>query len=149
MNDYNMPSEWVDRIFKRLAEIYGERFASRFLNPSYIDMHRSQWQSGLLGVTAEEIKQVLNLCKTGFIHNSPTVIEFYHYCKGVKQPLPVKLSEISRTEAQQKNGEKYIKLIMDKLHGRSNSDGDATLPSIGKQILAKQEHTTTGHWQDN
>lgn len=147
MDNYKLPVEWVDRIFKRLAEAYGSKFASKFLNPSYVDMEKTRWQSGLYGVTADEIRHVLSLCQQGIIADPPNVIEFFHYCKGAKQPPEKKTSVYTRTESEQKNGEKYIKLIMDKLHGRLDSEGQAALSALDKQVLPKQDDTNP-HWQD-
>lgn len=147
MDSFKLPEEWIDRIFKRLIEAYGSKFAARFLNASYVDMEKTRWQSGLYGVTAEEIKQVLNLCQKGTIAEPPTVIEFYHYCKGVRQPPVQKKSEYARSETQQKTGEKYLKLIMDKLHGRLDSEGEAALSALDKQVLPKP-HDKNTHWQD-
>ena len=148
-HDYKLPLEWIDRIFKRLAECYGAKFASRFVNPSYIDVERTRWQSGLYGTTADEIKHVLDLCRQKIIADPPNVIEFYHYCKGVRQPTQPKKSEYTRTEEQQKQGEKYLKLIMDKLHGRLDSEGQATFSALSKPVLANSDDEIKGHWQDN
>lgn len=147
MDNYKLPIEWVDRIFKRLAEAYGSRFACKFTNPSYVDMEKTRWRSGLFGVTADEIKHVLNLCHQGIISEPPTVIEFYHYCKGVRQPPEKKKSLYTRTETEQKTGEKYLQLIMDKLHGKLDSEGQAALSALDQQILSKQDDKNP-HWQD-
>lgn len=148
MDNFKLPSEWVDRIFKRLAETYGAKFASTFSKPSYVDLEKTRWQSGLMGVTADEIKQVLSLCQQGIIIDPPNVIEFYHYCKGAKQPPIIKKSEYTRNEAQQQHGEQYLKLIMDKLHGRLDSEGEAALSSLNQQILSKHDGKNT-HWQND
>ncbi|HJY22914.1 MAG TPA: hypothetical protein VJ279_08525 [Hanamia sp.] len=147
MNELKLPVEWIDRIFKRLAEAYGERFASKFLNPAYVEMERSRWQSGLYGVTSDEIRRVLDMCRSGFITQPPTVIDFYHYCKGFKQPPSIKKVP-PRNENDQVIGEQYLKLILDKLHGRLDSDGEIALSTLDKQILGKHDGKTKEHWQD-
>lgn len=147
MDSYKLPEEWIDRIFKRLAEIYGTKFYERFSNPSYVDIEKFRWRSGLYGVTPEEIKHALDLCRNGIIHEPPNVIEFFHYCKRVRQPSIPKKTEYTRTEAQIKNGAKYIKLIMDKLHGRLDSEGQAALSALDKQVLPKPDDKNS-HWQD-
>ena len=116
LNNFKLPEEWIDRIFKRLAEAYGAKFATRFNSPQVIDMEKLRWQSGLYGTTPEEIKHVLNMCKSGYIPDPPNVIEFFHYCKGHKQPI-VKKEVASTSKAKPEVAEKYLKLIMDKLHG--------------------------------
>lgn len=147
MNNFKLPVEWIDRIFKRLAECYGDKFASKFLNPSYVDLEKKRWQSGLYCVTADEIRHVLKLCRDGIIPDPPNVIEFYHYCKGLKKPPISKNSIYTRTESEQKNGEKYIKLILDKLYGRIDSEGEAALSALNQQVLPKQDDPNP-HWQD-
>jgi hypothetical protein len=148
MDSFKLPLEWIDRIFKRLVEAYGSRFASKFTNASYVDLEKTRWQSGLVGVTADEIKNVLNLCNQGMINEPPNVIEFYHYCKGAKLAPTLKKGGYTRDESQQKHGEQYLKLITDKLHGRLDSEGEATLSSLNQQILSKRDDKKS-HWQDD
>lgn len=148
MDNYKLPIEWIDRIFKRLTEIYGSQVTARFSKSFYIDIEKTRWQAGLYGVTADEIKHVLNLCQSGMIKELPNVIEFYHYCKGMKKPAPKKAEQFARTDAQKKTSATYIKLILDKLNGRLDSDGQAALSAIDKQILSKQDNKNS-HWQDD
>ena len=147
MDNFKVPIEWVDRIFKRLAEAYGDRFALKFTRPSYVEMERTRWQSGLYGATVEEIRHVLDLCKRGIIPEPPNIIEFFHYCKGVR--LPSKPKSAPLTPKQTETGKQYIKLIMDKLHGRLDSEGEAALSTLDKQIMKKQEGETKKHWTDD
>ena len=148
MDKYKLPLEWIDRIFQRLTDIYGSRFTTRFAKSFYVDIEKTRWQSGLYGVSAEEIKHVLNLCQTSMIKDAPNLIEFYHYCKGIKKPPEKKASQFVRTAASKKVSEKYLKLILDKLHGRLDSEGQATLSALDKQILSKQDDKNA-HWQDD
>lgn len=145
---FKLPIEWIDRIFKRLVEIYGDEFATRFNNPTYLDLERLRWQSGLFGATPEEIKRVIELCRLGQIKSPPNVVEFYHYCKGYKQPIPPK-PEPYATPINRELGQKYIQLIRDKLHGRLDSQGQATLSALNQQVLDKQKPKVKDHWQDN
>lgn len=148
MDKFKLPEEWIDRIFKRLTEIYGDRFSSFFTSSFRIDIERSRWQSGLYGVTADEIKHVLSLCQQRIIKEPPNLIEFYHYCKGEKKPpMPTK-TQFVRTESDKKASEKYLKLILDKLHGRLDSEGEAAISALNQQILSQQHHKNA-HWQDN
>jgi len=144
--DFKMPLEWIERIFKRLAEVYGARFASKFTNPSYVDLEKTRWQSGLYGATADEIRHVLEMCRQGLIYEPPNVIEFFHYCKGVRQPF-VKPKPPEPPKAQTELGQKYLKLIMDKLNGRLDSEGQAALSALDKQILSERNGKNP-HWQD-
>jgi hypothetical protein len=147
LHNFKLPVEWIDRIFIRLAEAYGSKFASQFMKPSYVDLEKLRWQSGLYGTTPEEIKSVLDMCKSGYIPNPPNVIEFFHYCKGHKQPI-VKKEVASTSKAKPEVAEKYMKLIMDKLHGRLDSEGEAALSALDKQVLSKPD-VKNPHWQDN
>lgn len=121
MNEFKISAEWIDRIFHRLLEIYGDKFSSRFINPTYLENEKLRWQSGLSGVTSEEIRKVIELCNSGRIHYPPTVIEFYHYCKNLRQPLEIKKVDYERTEEQQRSGERHIKEILEKLKGKINA----------------------------
>lgn len=142
--NYRLPMEWIDRIFKRLAEAYGSKFAERFSNTNVVDLEKIRWAAGLYGCTSNEIKHVLDLCKQQLIHSPPTVIEFFHYCKRIRLPPAAKKPECIRTET----GEQYLKLILDKLHGRIDSEGLAALSALDQQVLAKPVSPEPTHWQD-
>lgn len=148
MDNFKLPLEWIDRIFMRLVEAYGSKFASKFSKSYYVDLEKTRWQSGLVGVTADEIKHVLNLCQQRIIPDPPNVIEFYHYCKGAKQPPIIKKNGYTRNESQQQHGEQYLKLITDKLHGRLDSEGEAALSTLNQQVLSKQDDKNS-HWQND
>lgn len=149
MTNSSIPAEWIDRIFIRLSEIFGTKFASRFTNSSYIDIEKTRWQNGLCGLTADQIKNVIDLCKNGLVNEPPSVVEFFHYAKGLRKPPSPKKSDYTRTESQQKLGEQYLKLITDKLHGRLDQEGEAALSALDKQILGKQADPPKTHWQDS
>lgn len=147
-NSFKLPVEWIDRIFKRFDEIWGARFLELFTSERDFDFERTRWTAGLYGATAEEIRKVLDMCRTGLIKDPPNVIEFYHYCKGHKQPLPATRTHHTISAPNRELGQKYLKLIQDKLHGRI-SDGDDPLSALNQQILDKQTDTLTHHWQND
>lgn len=87
-----LPLDWVERIFDRLYTIYGERWIDFHGNPKRKDLSLSQWSTGLSGLTPEEIKKALSMCETFPHADIPTVVEFYHYAKGIRvitKPKPI------------------------------------------------------------
>lgn len=146
--DFRLPLEWVDRIFQRLHEKWGDHYLRLFLNPQDLDFERTRWQTGLYGVTSNEIRHVLLMCKNDLIKSPPNVIEFYHYCKGYK--IGVRQKPVSYVSPPTKEiAEKYLKLIRDKLNGKLDSEGNATLSALDQQILHKQNDKVSSHWQDD
>lgn len=113
LSKFKLPADWIDRIFLRLTEIYGEKFTRQWTKPDYMDLAKLQWQSGLYGLTSDEIKKVLNLCLNGFIQTPPNQIEFYHYGKNYKIPK-TPAPDIPKANAQTQ------KLHMEKIRGILN-----------------------------
>ena len=144
-----IPVEWIDRIFKRLAEAYGDRFVTLFNSETAIDLERLRWQSGLIGCTADEIKRTLDLCRIGKIKDPPHVIEFFHYCKGHKQATYQK-PVVYGKEPNKELAKQYIDLLRNKLHGRLGSEGEASLSALDQQVLGNsaKEKEKPAHWQD-
>jgi hypothetical protein len=144
---FKIPMEWIDRIFKRFDEIWGVRFLNQFNSDIDFDLERTRWQSGLYGLSPEEIKKGVDMARLGQIPQPPNVMEFFHYCRGNKPAVPPKPKPA--TTPNRELGEKYIKLLRDKLHGRLNSEGVATLSALDQQVLGNQKHKEPTHWQDN
>lgn len=147
---FSIPIEWVERIFKRFDEIWSNQFLNQFTTDKDFDVAKKQWQSGLFGLSADQIRKGLDLCRSHYVKHPPHVVEFYHYCKGHKVPLPSKPTPSISTEQREIAG-KYLKLIRDKLHGRIDSEGEATLSALNQQILDKQNKSASqsAHWQEN
>jgi hypothetical protein len=147
---FSLPPEWIERIFKRFDEIWSERFLNQFNSDKDFEIAKKQWQCGLYGLNAEQIRKGLDLCRSHYVQKPPHVVEFYHYCKGHKLPLPSKPTPPISTEQREIAG-KYLKLIRDKLHGRIDSEGEATLSTLNQQILDKQNKSKSqsAHWQEN
>ena len=141
-----IPVEWIDRIFKRLDEIYGVTFLNQFNSDKDFDLERTRWQSGLHGATPDEIKKVLDMCRTRMITSPPNIFEFYRYCKGYSAPVPPKPS--TGKEPNKEIAQQYLKLIRDKLHGKLGSDGQAALSALDQQVLAESQRPIKDHWQD-
>lgn len=81
-----LPTEWVERIFERLAEIYGEPWTRHYVNPEKKSLNVTMWSTGLAGLTIDQIKSALALLRHSPGLFPPTVIEFYHYAKGIRKP---------------------------------------------------------------
>lgn len=84
-----LPREWVERIFERLECVYKERWAIKYNDPAIRDLLITQWSSGLAGLSSNEIRKALAICERYPYDAIPTVIEFYHYAKGYRQPSPI------------------------------------------------------------
>lgn len=96
-NYIKMPMDWVERIFSRLLEIYGERWTALYGNPKERNMYTTQWSTGLSGLTPNEIRFALNHCRSLPHSHVPSVVEFYHYAKGIRcisMPIPKKNSPV-------------------------------------------------------
>jgi hypothetical protein len=109
---YKLPAEWVDRIFLRLNEIYGDKFMGQFSKPEYIDLAKTVWRGGLAGLNSSEIKHALSICLNE-LSTPPNCIEFFHYAKKYRVPPPPK---VEPTKASQE----VHKLYMDKIKGILN-----------------------------
>ena len=84
-----IPQEWVDKIFTALAEWYGDRWTKHLVKPHAESYLKTIWRNGLTGLTYDEIKQGLILCKrhaqnAGTI--PPHILEFFRYARGISQP---------------------------------------------------------------
>lgn len=112
---YKLPIAWIDRIFARLTDIYGERFTGKFSKPEYMDMEKLRWSGGLYGLNGDQIKNVLNLCLNNKIKEPPNVVEFFHYAKEWKAPAPEKPPVQSASPETQAH---YMKLIREKLNAK-------------------------------
>jgi len=120
---YKLPSAWIDRIFARLTDIYGERFTGQFTKPEYVDMAKLRWSGGLYGLNGEQIKNVLNLCLNNKIKEPPNVVEFFHYAKEWKAPAPERPPVKTGSPETQTH---YMNLIREKLNAK-NAKHDASL----------------------
>lgn len=81
-----IPTEWVDRIFQRMEEFFQDDW--RKLVEGKHHVFHPQWQMGLIGLNSDDIKKGLAIAKWMAAKNlkPPTVIEFFHYTKGIRQP---------------------------------------------------------------
>ena len=85
-----IPMEWVEKLFNCMSQFYGDRWDKYFVKPDVKEMAKIVWKNGLSGLTYDQIKFALLLCKRAALNKSekaPHVIEFFHYAKGVNQPF--------------------------------------------------------------
>ncbi len=112
---YKLPMIWVDRIFSRFDDIFGEKFTRKFSKAEYRDLEKMQWASGLYGLNGDQIKSVLNLCLNNQIKEPPNVIEFYHYAKRWREPAP---TPVITSKANPEIQSHYMQQIRTKLNGQ-------------------------------
>jgi len=110
--------EWVERIFERLECVYKERWAVKYNDPNIRELLVTQWSSGLAGLSSTEIRRALTMCELYPYDTIPTVIEFYHYAKGYRQPSKVQPPHYLAPERKQL-AQGYMDEIKSKL-GRKN-----------------------------
>ena len=94
MDNYKLPTEWVDRIFQRLEEIYGCKWKIEIQGKE--SLYREIWCTGLFGLTKEQVKKALAICEIFKHADIPNHIEFYHAAKGlpynrrpIRKPLDI------------------------------------------------------------
>ena len=85
-----IPTEWVDKLFNCMGEFYGNRWHQKFKKPNEQEMDKTVWKNGLVGLTYDEIKAALVLCKKSARdprEKPPHVMEFFRYAKRQSQPF--------------------------------------------------------------
>lgn len=84
------PMEWIDKLFDCMSQFYGNRWDSRYDKFMPISLAKTLWQSGLTGLTYDEIKHglvLLNRAAQDPKSIPPIHLEFYRYAKGIAKPL--------------------------------------------------------------
>lgn len=84
-----IPTEWVDKIFNCMTIFYGERWTEPLKKPQVESFNKLMWRNGLIGLTYDEIKNALKLCKRSALDKSvkpPHVMEFFRYAKKTGEP---------------------------------------------------------------
>lgn len=76
-----LPSAWVDKLFVRLAALYGRHWLEMWADVPMADV-KDAWASGLAGRTGEEL--AAGLAKLGKF--PPTLPEFMEFCR--VDPIP-------------------------------------------------------------
>jgi hypothetical protein len=79
-----MPMEWVEWIFDQLHTLFGKAWSERYDNQGLLAVYKTQWQTGLYGLRMQQIKMALAMCYLDRHHGVPSIMDFYHYAKGIR-----------------------------------------------------------------
>ena len=80
--------EWVEKIFNCMELFYGDRWSKLYQEPGKKEFYVMIWHSGLTGLTYEQIKSALILCKKDSSIRGrapPHAMEFFRMAKESKQ----------------------------------------------------------------
>jgi hypothetical protein len=110
-----IPKEWIERLFERLEEIYGAKWTRNV--GSRKELLLTLWSHALAGLTGDEIKTAIQMCKDYPYSPIPTPIEFYHYAK--KNILPPRVQKpVPRTAVNMAIAHVAIEKMKDKLSNK-------------------------------
>lgn len=119
-----IPIEWIEKIFAIMEDWFNTKWTDMFDHPGRKVVAMTIWQNGLAGLTHDEIRQGLKLVK-GLANNNqwpPTVIEFYHYCKGIRKPhIPSNTNPFPMNKELAKSSIATIKQTLGMPYGRNTS----------------------------
>lgn len=90
-------SEWIERIFARLAAIYGKEFAYKWGEVN-VDEVKATWADALAGFDGEAIKGALTACED--VAKCPNLPEFKAMCRQAMQGRPQDRAESARHEPE-------------------------------------------------
>lgn len=114
LENNKISSIWINRIFERMNVIYGDKWIAHIGKPDRERILKSIWTVALTGCKAHEIKKALTMCEA-FSHSGiPTHIEFYHYAKGIREPVHVRPPIEAKGDPE--IAKKYLDQIKNKLH---------------------------------
>lgn len=118
------PIDLTMLLFERLESIYKDRWIASYGNPKHKDIYINQWSTGLSGLTFDEIKKALDICRYNENESIPHVVEFYHYAKGIKYIRPKK-SNLS-IKINKDFGKSQLNSIRNSLKNNSLRAGSST-----------------------
>lgn len=75
-----LPSAWIERLFARLAAIYGNKFSDMWAGQSIASV-RDMWAAEMSGLTASQIRAGLMQLRSKHPTWPPTLYEFMDLCK--------------------------------------------------------------------
>lgn len=111
-----LQKEWVERIFQRLKEIYGQRWIEYCGDVYRTNLLIILWSNALTGSSPEEIKYAINMCKNNSSSPIPTPIEFYYY--GKKEVYPYRVKKLENNAVNKAIAHGAISKMRDGLSGR-------------------------------
>ena len=111
-----IPTEWIERIFVRLTEIYGDKFISYLGNETHTSCMLILWKNSLIGLTPQEIKHALAVCRDNPLSPIPTPIEFFYI--GKKKFYPYKVKPVENHTINKAIANASISNIKEMLSGR-------------------------------
>ena len=114
-----IPRAWIERIFEVLECHYKERWRAIIGTGPMRDIHITNWQGALTGVSAAEIEKALTMCGCYPDADIPTAIEFYHYAKGKRYINAKRTNNDDNYYQSRAIGKQYLEKIKAKLKGCS------------------------------
>jgi len=90
-----IPKDWVDKIFSCMSQFYSSRWDRNFDESGRESFFKTIWQSGLTGLTYDQIIYALKLFKKDSENPRaipPHVMEFFRYAKGTERPYEYRKS---------------------------------------------------------
>lgn len=76
-----LPQGWVDRLFSRMTELYGQKWLDYLGLAGGLEAASKAWSLGLSGLSADELRRGLDLCLTRNNPWPPTLPEFRGLCR--------------------------------------------------------------------
>lgn len=92
-----IPDKWIDRLILRLCEIYKEEFDILIDTDIKKNEWIESWKNELIGVTANEIKNILSYCSSMF-SSPPSASQFRKAIDKIKKQSIKKSDDISKNE---------------------------------------------------
>lgn len=72
-----------------MQQFYGDRWSKQFINPFQIDLYKTMWFNGLVGLSYDQIRHGLAVCKKHSRFNyakPPHAAKFFHFCMDIPYP---------------------------------------------------------------
>jgi hypothetical protein len=100
----SLPNAWIDRLFSRLAVCYGNKFADMWRDQD-LGMVKNTWCVELAGLTADQIRNALDVLPAKHPTWPPTLFEFIALCRPTAIDPEVAYHEALRGTYARRDGE--------------------------------------------
>lgn len=99
-----LPEPWIERLFNRLAAMYGAKFTDQWkgVDPAYM---KQVWAEDLSGYAVDEIKRGLEACRTRTW--PPTLPEFLQLCRPPIDPEAAYTEAVRQLRARENGEDKW------------------------------------------